>query len=109
MDTTPKAATDPKYSRSLARPVPEAAPCVTLCVLLHDIGFQPYAEGDAPIEIVQYDPLWPSKFEAERVLLQAVLARWLMGPIEHVGSTAIPGMSAKPIIDIMARSEERRV
>ena|SRR2546425_79370 len=59
-------------------------------------------QAEAPIEIVPYDPLWPSKFEAERVLLQAVLARWLTGPIEHVGSTAIPGMPAKPVIDIMA-------
>jgi GrpB-like predicted nucleotidyltransferase (UPF0157 family) len=58
-------------------------------------------QSEAPIEIVQYDPLWPSKFEAERVLLQ-VLAPWLVGPIEHVGSTAIPGMPAKPVIDIMA-------
>jgi len=65
-------------------------------------AFSHTPQGDAPIEIVQYDPLWPSKFEAERVLLQAVLARWLTGPIEHVGSTAIPGVPAKPIIDIMA-------
>src|SRR5262245_8113207 len=46
--------------------------------------------GEAPIEIVEYDPLWPSKFQAERALLQTVLAPWLTGPIEHVGSTAIP-------------------
>ena len=59
-------------------------------------------QGDAPVEIFQYDPQWPSKFEAERGLLQAVLAPWLAGPIEHVGSTAIPGMPAKPVIDIMA-------
>ena len=59
-------------------------------------------QGDAPIEIVPYDPVWPSKFEAEYLLLQAVLAPWLVGPIEHVGSTAIHGMPAKPVIDIMA-------
>jgi GrpB-like predicted nucleotidyltransferase (UPF0157 family) len=59
-------------------------------------------QGEAPIEIVQYDPLWPSKFEAERALLQTVLAPWLTGPIEHVGSTAIPNLPAKPVIDIMA-------
>jgi len=59
-------------------------------------------QSDAPIEIVQYDPLWHSQFEAERVMLQRVLAPWLAGPIEHVGSTAIPGMPAKPVIDIMA-------
>lgn len=31
-----------------------------------------------------------------------VLAPWLVGPIEHVGSTAVPGLQAKPVIDIMA-------
>lgn len=60
------------------------------------------SQDDAPVEIVPYDPRWPLMFEAERALLQAVLARWLAGPIEHVGSTAIPGMPAKPVIDIMA-------
>jgi GrpB-like predicted nucleotidyltransferase (UPF0157 family) len=58
--------------------------------------------NEAPIEIVPYDPLWPSKFEAESAFLQRILAPWLAGPIEHVGSTAIPSMPAKPVIDIMA-------
>jgi GrpB-like predicted nucleotidyltransferase (UPF0157 family) len=57
---------------------------------------------DAAVEIVEYHPLWPSKFEAERVVLQAMLGPWLTGTIEHVGSTAIAGMPAKPVIDIMA-------
>jgi len=65
--------------------------------------------GEAPIEIVAYDALWPAKFDTERVLLQALLAPWLAGPIEHVGSTAIPGMPAKPIIDIMAAVENLEV
>ena len=50
----------------------------------YDISIQLYSKGEAPVEIVQYDPLRPLKFEAERVLLQAVLAPWLTGPIEHV-------------------------
>jgi GrpB-like predicted nucleotidyltransferase (UPF0157 family) len=58
--------------------------------------------GEAPVEIFDYDPGWPAKFEAERVLLQTVLSPWLAASIEHVGSTAIPGMPAKPVIDIMA-------
>ena len=42
-------------------------------------------------------------FEAERARLQELLAPWLAdAPIEHVGSTAVPGLAAKPIIDIMA-------
>ena len=69
---------------------------------------EPDAQGAAasttapPIEIVPYDPSWPALFEAERLLLEAVLAPWLAGPIEHVGSTAVAGLAAKPVIDIMA-------
>jgi GrpB-like predicted nucleotidyltransferase (UPF0157 family) len=59
-------------------------------------------DGEAPIEVVSYDPAWPSKFAAERVLLHEVLAPWLTGAIEHIGSTAVPGLAAKPIIDLMA-------
>ncbi len=57
---------------------------------------------DAPIEIAPYDPAWPLMFAAERDLLVPVLARWLDGGIHHVGSTAVPGLGAKPVIDIMA-------
>jgi GrpB-like predicted nucleotidyltransferase (UPF0157 family) len=58
--------------------------------------------GQPPVIIEPYDPVWPEKFEIESRLLGSVLAPWLVGPIEHVGSTAVPGMPAKPIIDIMA-------
>lgn len=54
----------------------------------------------APVVIVRYDPTWPARFKAERERLQG-----LVGPatarIEHVGSTAVPGLGAKPIIDIL--------
>ena len=58
--------------------------------------------AEAPVEIVDYDANWPENFRAERRLLEAVLKPWLAGAIEHVGSTAIAGMPAKPVIDIMA-------
>jgi GrpB-like predicted nucleotidyltransferase (UPF0157 family) len=54
------------------------------------------------IVLVPYDPEWPRRFEAERALLERVLAPWLEGGIHHVGSTAIPGIAAKPILDIVA-------
>lgn len=57
---------------------------------------------DAPIEIVSYDAAWPLLFHAEADLLRSVLAPWLAGPIEHIGSTAVTGLAAKPIVDIMA-------
>ena len=54
------------------------------------------------IAIVSYDFEWPRRFEAERALLADVLRPWLAGGIHHVGSTAIPGLAAKPIIDMIA-------
>jgi GrpB-like predicted nucleotidyltransferase (UPF0157 family) len=58
--------------------------------------------GQPPVIIEPYDSTWPMKFESEKALLVTVLAPWLDGPVEHVGSTAVPGLPAKPIIDIMA-------
>ena len=52
--------------------------------------------------MVPYDPEWPRRFEAERVLLERVLGPWLEGGIHHVGATSIPGLAAKPIIDVVA-------
>src|SRR6185312_2310201 len=60
---------------------------------------------DAPVHIEPYNPAWPASFDAERQLLAKVLEPWLVGHIEHVGSTAVPGLPAKPIIDIMAPVE----
>ena len=65
----------------------------------------PSDPADAPIVIVPYDPRWPALFAAEHTLLSHLLSPWLTGPIEHIGSTAIPGLSAKPVIDIMAAVE----
>jgi GrpB-like predicted nucleotidyltransferase (UPF0157 family) len=57
---------------------------------------------EQPIYLVAYDPAWPRLFEEERAQIEPALRPWLTGPIEHIGSTAIPGLAAKPIIDIMA-------
>src|ERR1700687_3050114 len=57
----------------------------------------------ARFELVDYNPGWPALFEAEAGRLRAILAGLDLGPfrLEHFGSTAIPGITAKPIIDIM--------
>jgi GrpB-like predicted nucleotidyltransferase (UPF0157 family) len=52
-----------------------------------------------PIVIVPYDPAWPEMFSAEREVLSRALSRDAV--VEHIGSTAVPGLAAKPIIDIM--------
>jgi len=57
---------------------------------------------EAPVEIIPYDSGWPDRFAAEQVLLDAALAPWLVAAIEHIGSTAVPHLAAKPVIDIMA-------
>lgn len=55
----------------------------------------------AIIEIKEYDSFWPEIFQTEKAFLEAIVKDWLYGRIEHVGSTAVPGLSAKPVIDIM--------
>lgn len=53
-----------------------------------------------PVIVVPYDPEWPRRFEEERIVLAAVFAG-SEPVIEHVGSTAVPGLGAKPVVDIM--------
>lgn len=57
---------------------------------------------DAPVELEPYNSQWPALFDQEATSLTELLKPWLVGAIEHVGSTAVPGLSAKPVIDIMA-------
>ena len=61
-----------------------------------------HQRAEARVEIVSYDAAWPSMFQQESSLLRAALGEWLAGPVEHVGSTAVAGLPAKPVIDIMA-------
>ena len=61
-----------------------------------------HTPNEEPISLVAYDEAWPARFQHERLELAQVLAPWLAGPIEHIGSTAVPGLLAKPVIDIMA-------
>lgn len=55
-----------------------------------------------PVALLAYDPSWAVDFEAERALVEAALEPWLVGAVEHIGSTSVPGLAAKPIIDMMA-------
>jgi GrpB-like predicted nucleotidyltransferase (UPF0157 family) len=58
------------------------------------------ARGTQPIEVVDYDPSWPRRYEEERDRIAAALGDAVVA-IEHVGGTAVPGLPAKPVIDIM--------
>jgi GrpB-like predicted nucleotidyltransferase (UPF0157 family) len=53
------------------------------------------------VAIVPYDPAWPEQFQHEKAHLLSCLPRDLVRRIEHFGSTAVPGLAAKPIIDMM--------
>jgi GrpB-like predicted nucleotidyltransferase (UPF0157 family) len=50
--------------------------------------------------IVDYDPRWPELFEREAVRIQSVLGSRALR-VEHVGSTSVPGLAAKPMIDLL--------
>lgn len=56
--------------------------------------------------VMPYSDSWPLLFEAEADRLSATLAPCLVGSVEHIGSTAIPGLAAKPILDMLAPVED---
>ena len=61
--------------------------------------------GEAEIHIVPYDDDWPARFEEERRILAHAIGQYAAGAIEHVGSTSVPGLAAKPVIDIVVGVE----
>src|SRR6185437_2848888 len=54
------------------------------------------------IDIARHDPAWPERFRAEAAKLTGLLEPWLATPVEHIGSSSVPGLAAKPILDMMA-------
>ena len=54
-----------------------------------------------PITVVEYDPNWPRCYEEEAAELRSLFGPELVTRIEHFGSTAVPGLAAKPVIDIL--------
>src|SRR5215471_17226169 len=62
----------------------------------HTIGeLKPWS---GPIRLVDYDPQWPELYRREAERIQAALGRRGL-QMEHVGSTSVPGLAAKPVID----------
>jgi N-methylhydantoinase B/oxoprolinase/acetone carboxylase alpha subunit/GrpB-like predicted nucleotidyltransferase (UPF0157 family) len=63
-------------------------------------GLTVMGEADgSTVRIVDYDTSWPARFETERDRIAAALG-WIAGRIDHVGSTSVPGLAAKPVVDI---------
>lgn len=70
-----------------------------------------FGEADVrrdPIRMVAHRAGWAADFERERARIAAALAPWAAGPVEHIGSTAVPGLAAKPIIDMMVSLTDHR-
>jgi GrpB-like predicted nucleotidyltransferase (UPF0157 family) len=72
---------------------------------------EPPLTGDDPpawavegVHLCAYDSAWPARAAGYADELRRVMDRWLLGPIEHVGSTAVPDLVAKPVIDLMAQA-----
>ena len=57
------------------------------------------------VEVVEYDDAWPARFTAEADQIRAGLGAQLRR-IEHVGSTAVPGLAARPVVDIAISVED---
>ncbi|ONI86657.1 hypothetical protein ALI22I_23780 [Saccharothrix sp. ALI-22-I] len=62
------------------------------------VGGMPELRGR--VVLVDYDPAWPGLFEREAARIRAALGDVVVG-LEHVGSTSVPGLAAKPIVDIV--------
>jgi GrpB-like predicted nucleotidyltransferase (UPF0157 family) len=55
---------------------------------------------DAPVRLADYDPEWPVLFEREAARIRGALGSVAV-EVHHVGSTSVPGLAAKPVIDIV--------
>src|ERR1700690_941064 len=55
---------------------------------------------DGPVQLAEYDPGWPERYEQEAAAIRRELKDHVVR-LEHIGSTSVPGLAAKPIIDIL--------
>lgn len=105
----PPPTSNPSPRCRIARRSSAAPDCDTLNVDFGSVGGDRKAAGeidlarsgglDARIEIVEYDASWPDRFRAEAGRLAGIVPLLIW---HHIGSTAVPGLAAKPIIDMMA-------
>jgi GrpB-like predicted nucleotidyltransferase (UPF0157 family) len=56
--------------------------------------------SDGPIHVAEPDPEWPRHFEIEAARIRSILSSTVVA-LDHVGSTSVPGLAAKPVIDLV--------
>jgi GrpB-like predicted nucleotidyltransferase (UPF0157 family) len=61
---------------------------------------QPPVRIDGPVRLAEADPAWPAQYAREEARIRAALGPRAL-QVEHVGSTSVPGLAAKPVIDIV--------
>jgi GrpB-like predicted nucleotidyltransferase (UPF0157 family) len=66
---------------------------------IQEAWVEPIAPLTAPIQLAEYDPAWPDLFAREETRIRAAVGDRVVR-LEHTGSTSVPGLAAKPIIDI---------
>jgi GrpB-like predicted nucleotidyltransferase (UPF0157 family) len=59
-----------------------------------------------PVQIEEPDPNWRERGSMLATAIAVALAPWLTRPVEHVGSTSVPGLAAKPVIDLQAATAD---
>jgi GrpB-like predicted nucleotidyltransferase (UPF0157 family) len=64
------------------------------------------AEHEQTVRIRSYDPEWPRLFDTESAVLEAAIGAWAISGIHHIGSTAIEGVDAEPVIDILVGTRD---
>jgi GrpB-like predicted nucleotidyltransferase (UPF0157 family) len=65
------------------------------------------ARLDGPVHLAAYDPAWPERFEREAGRIRAALGDHIVR-LEHVGSTSVAGLAAKPVIDVVLTVADAR-
>ncbi|HEY1331080.1 MAG TPA: GrpB family protein [Actinomycetota bacterium] len=63
------------------------------------------APHNAPVRLAEYDPAWPGLYEREAARVRKTLGDRVL-QLEHVGSTSVPGLAAKPVIDMILVVED---
>lgn len=89
-----------------ARPEPDLENSVTKDPIEERVREAIIGDVESPaIVVADYDPAWPERFRREAAKIRAALGEAALA-IEHIGSTSVPGLSAKPIVDILLVVED---